>query len=453
MHQKTAVKTYIIPLVVYTYMCTFLQSAEGNDDWHFYGENIAFHKTANQLPETFFDHLTSAYSVAFDKYYPASLAVDGNTDSYFKHGSCSHTTGKSIVDASWTVDLGKPFNITGIVIYNRDEVKIRLKNFQIYGDDTTLIHNSAGTDEYNKNILTFKLDGLRSFSTITILLPKQHGHSDGGNYYLTLCEVQIYAAPRPACDVSLTDVTNGEAQIFNYTGRLINHKYTVGTIIEVHCKEKFHPDVLTRFECLASGKYNYTVPKCLDSLCIIPNITNGKFINVLSTKFDVGTTLQFICDKGFTAAASEDTITCEKNFQWNITPVCQDSLCIIPNITNGKFINVLSTKFDVGTTLQFICDKGFTAAASEDTITCEKNFQWNITPVCQAVSDTSSRHTIVIIVVVVVAFVFVITLVLVIFIYRRRQRQQKDPAPDALYTVSTPAKLRRSGEVPGTRMT
>ncbi|XP_053395138.1 complement receptor type 2-like [Mercenaria mercenaria] len=157
-------------------------------------------------------------------------------------------------------------------------------------------------------------------------------------------------------------------------------------------------------------------PAVCEPMCVLPVVENGQFINVLSTQFALGTTLRFTCYPGFTTGSTNDTITCQQNHQWSSKPVCQDSLCIIPNITNGKFINVLSTKFEVGTTLQFTCDKGFTAAASKDTIACEENFQWNITPVCQAVSDTSSGYVVVIVVVVVVVFVSVIILVLV---YRR----------------------------------
>ncbi|XP_045156989.2 uncharacterized protein LOC123523372 [Mercenaria mercenaria] len=95
-------------------ICVTGLAASTSNDWHFDGQNIAFHKNVSQLPETYCDDDQS------HKCYPASLAVDGNTDGYFKHGSCSHTIGNTSVDASWTVDLGKSVNVTGIVIYNRD---------------------------------------------------------------------------------------------------------------------------------------------------------------------------------------------------------------------------------------------------------------------------------------------------------------------------------------------
>jgi hypothetical protein len=78
----------------------------------FTGPNIALHKLAVQTPGTF-------------QNYSASLAVDGNEDSEFSHGSCSHTLGVSNGDknygiAQWKVFLGGSFNVTGIIIVNRN---------------------------------------------------------------------------------------------------------------------------------------------------------------------------------------------------------------------------------------------------------------------------------------------------------------------------------------------
>ncbi|XP_073481027.1 fucolectin-like [Aquarana catesbeiana] len=46
-------------------------------------------------------------------------AVDGNQDSYFYHGSCSHTNND--LSPWWRVDLLKPYRITFISITNRGD--------------------------------------------------------------------------------------------------------------------------------------------------------------------------------------------------------------------------------------------------------------------------------------------------------------------------------------------
>ncbi|XP_053395790.1 uncharacterized protein LOC128555961 [Mercenaria mercenaria] len=59
--------------------------------------------------------------------------------------------------------------------------------------------------------------------------------------------------------------------------------------------------------------------------CKFPNVANEKFITVVSTQFEIGTTLRFTCDTGFTASDSGDSVTCQDNHQWSAEPLCQDN--------------------------------------------------------------------------------------------------------------------------------
>jgi len=52
----------------------------------------------------------------------ASLAIDGNYNSNFSTGTCSHTNGSAGGTSWWRVDLGQPFKVQKIMIVNRGDI-------------------------------------------------------------------------------------------------------------------------------------------------------------------------------------------------------------------------------------------------------------------------------------------------------------------------------------------
>ena len=79
--------------------------------------DVALYKKASQ---------SSTYSTA-----TANKAVDGNKNSIYSGGSCTHTANTN-QPIWWEVDFGKIYNITGVEITNRgDCCGNRLKNFEI----------------------------------------------------------------------------------------------------------------------------------------------------------------------------------------------------------------------------------------------------------------------------------------------------------------------------------
>ena len=71
--------------------------------------NVALNKAAVNHPGT-------------HSQFTATNAVDGNTGPW-SSATCSHTTpGSAENPAWWRVDLGEPYRISGIKIYNRERV-------------------------------------------------------------------------------------------------------------------------------------------------------------------------------------------------------------------------------------------------------------------------------------------------------------------------------------------
>ena len=71
--------------------------------------NIAYHKNATQA-----DDLSR-----WAKMFPASRAVDGNTDTNMVHGHYAHPQSDWDGWAWWMVDLVDTYNIYKVTIYNR----------------------------------------------------------------------------------------------------------------------------------------------------------------------------------------------------------------------------------------------------------------------------------------------------------------------------------------------
>ncbi|KAI8479442.1 hypothetical protein Bbelb_428120 [Branchiostoma belcheri] len=141
------------------------------------GVNVALGKTAYQ---TTTEHHTRA----------ASRAVDGNTDTNFFSGTCTHTADAGETDPSWWVDLGQSYMVARVVIFNRqDGSQDRLNPFNIHiGDsDQVSMNPKCGGDH------RIALDRPSISVSCLWMMGRYVGvRLPGPSRILTLCEVQVY---------------------------------------------------------------------------------------------------------------------------------------------------------------------------------------------------------------------------------------------------------------------
>eukprot|EP00058_Branchiostoma_floridae_P019544 XP_002605034.1 hypothetical protein BRAFLDRAFT_85177 [Branchiostoma floridae] len=141
----------------------------------------------------------------------ARLAVDGNTDTHWHHGSCTHTVyypGEA--NPAWWVDLGQSYVVGRVVILNRqDAVPERLNPFNIHigdsGPDSDQVRTNpkCGGDhlvDVTQPSISVSCQGMRG-RYVAVRLP-------GRSRILTLCEVLIFPAVDPTTDLTVTDVTD-----------------------------------------------------------------------------------------------------------------------------------------------------------------------------------------------------------------------------------------------------
>uniref|UniRef100_A0A8C1PK85 Fucolectin tachylectin-4 pentraxin-1 domain-containing protein n=1 Tax=Cyprinus carpio TaxID=7962 RepID=A0A8C1PK85_CYPCA len=119
----------------------------------------------------------------------AEHAVDGNRDSNYAKGSCTHT--KTEFNPWWRADLGNVYSISNVSITNRgDCCKERLRGAQIRIGNK--LENNGNNTELVATVLTVP-DGTVTFEFepvngryVNIFLP-------GNDEILTLCEVEVFA--------------------------------------------------------------------------------------------------------------------------------------------------------------------------------------------------------------------------------------------------------------------
>ncbi|KAG5858057.1 fucolectin-7-like isoform X3 [Anguilla anguilla] len=142
-------------------------------------ENVALRGRATQL-----DQLQGQLA-AFSH---ASNAIDGNRDSYFFHGSCTHTSGGA--NPWWRVDLLQVYTITSVTITNRGDccgerisgarilIGKHLKNNGINNPRCSVIGSMAAGETK-----TFRCPQPMIGRYVTVYLPKTES--------LHLCEVEV----------------------------------------------------------------------------------------------------------------------------------------------------------------------------------------------------------------------------------------------------------------------
>ncbi|XP_039456213.1 uncharacterized protein LOC120433647 [Oreochromis aureus] len=176
----------------------------------------------------------------------ASKAIDGRRNSFYTNGFCSHTA-EDETNPWWRVDLQRSFTVTAVKVTNRgdccaerlDGAEIRIGNsLENNGNNNprcaSISHINAG------KTYTYRCDGgSMEGRFVNVFLP-------GQKKTLTLCEVEVYAAPavEPLQNVALKKPTVQSSTAYAHLSSKAVDGYKNGNVRVAgfsHTKEETNP--------------------------------------------------------------------------------------------------------------------------------------------------------------------------------------------------------------------
>ncbi|XP_074649170.1 uncharacterized protein LOC141904481 [Tubulanus polymorphus] len=149
--------------------------------------NVALNKPANQ-----------STTRTHDSFGSAGNAIDGNTDTRYHSGGCSHTAASVPGAPWWMVDLQAVYEVKAVTLLNRDKAPERLGNFTIIVSRDSVTSNLEHVDQ--SSVCAFQSEPIKASEM------KQFDCTMTGRYVtvtkpegseLTLCEVYVWASDEP----------------------------------------------------------------------------------------------------------------------------------------------------------------------------------------------------------------------------------------------------------------
>uniref|UniRef100_A0A672HYC0 Fucolectin tachylectin-4 pentraxin-1 domain-containing protein n=1 Tax=Salarias fasciatus TaxID=181472 RepID=A0A672HYC0_SALFA len=147
-------------------------------------QNLALRGKATQAHR--FEHVFGA----------ADSAIDGNRDSNYNKGSCTHTV--KMADPWWRLDLLQTYVVTAVVITNRQDCCKESNPERLHGAEIHIGDSPENDGNTNARcgviskleagaVAEFQCNGMDGRYVIIIIPDREE--------FLTLCEVEVYGSP------------------------------------------------------------------------------------------------------------------------------------------------------------------------------------------------------------------------------------------------------------------
>eukprot|EP00118_Oscarella_pearsei_P002855 m.11939 g.11939 ORF g.11939 m.11939 type:complete len:2352 (+) comp23692_c0_seq4:198-7253(+) len=147
---------------------------------------------------------------------------------------------------------------------------------------------------------------------------------------------------------------------------------TYGSVVKFTCKSGYTLSGSSSRSCLSSGTWSGTQPICTPVRCpALPALSHGK---MSTTSLNAGTTVTFICSKGYTITGSQSR-TCQSSASWTGTqPTCTIVNCGSLTAPSKGTKTGSSTTF--GAVISFSCSQGYVLTGSPAR-TCLSTGSWS----------------------------------------------------------------------------
>ncbi|GAB6029547.1 hypothetical protein CHUAL_005296 [Chamberlinius hualienensis] len=156
--------------------------------------------------------------------------------------------------------------------------------------------------------------------------------------------------------------------------------FSYGTVVSFMCNLNFQLNLNSsdQIKCLSNGQWEKEIPKCVRSKCEIwPVVADGLVVGDISTS--IGSVIEYKCRLGF-QMIGQSQLQCLETGEWNGTiPKCVPVLCSQPpeveNSSMKLFIPEYQPRFSFGATVTYACKDGFELNGSAVLI-CSEDGKW-----------------------------------------------------------------------------
>eukprot|EP00064_Thunnus_orientalis_P022813 superscaffoldBa00008039_g23033 len=156
------------------------------------------------------------YEGSRDVFGAAYNAIDGNRESHFPAGSCSHTIAQT--NPWWRVDLLESYVVTSVIVTNRGDCC----SDRINGAEIHIGNSLQGNGAANPVVAVIpSIPAGRSYTVtvtkhvegryVTVVLP-------GSGRVLTLCEVEVYGYRAPTGENLAVQGKASQSSLYSYLG-------------------------------------------------------------------------------------------------------------------------------------------------------------------------------------------------------------------------------------------
>ncbi|XP_032073620.1 complement receptor type 2 isoform X2 [Thamnophis elegans] len=176
-------------------------------------------------------------------------------------------------------------------------------------------------------------------------------------------------------------------------GRLIvSEDFLFGSTLNYTCEEGYKLIGDSSIKCALNGKsvkWSGKLPECQPILCPSPpNIPHGKHTGKLLQDFFYGTTVTYMCDKGYPLFGNASISCTSKDGikgEWSGRAYCGVTECPSPQIKNGRIVSGVSSTYKYNKKVSFECIGGHEMVGSRE-IHCQVDGTWDPPiPVCEQV--------------------------------------------------------------------
>uniref|UniRef100_A0A803VN41 Sushi domain-containing protein n=1 Tax=Ficedula albicollis TaxID=59894 RepID=A0A803VN41_FICAL len=152
--------------------------------------------------------------------------------------------------------------------------------------------------------------------------------------------------------------------------------FPTGMVVNYSCDPGYSLQGQASIYCTDSGNWSLPLPQCAVLHCSKPaNITNGSFSGPAKAVFTPGTSVNYICEPGFSLLGTA-SIYCTASGAWSHPPpVCQEIRCEFPDVQGVKKA-IKGNTYRSGTNVTLECDDGYMLEGISHT-QCQEDFSWD----------------------------------------------------------------------------